>query len=364
MREAGSRVHLKNLSLEELEALVVSLGEKPFRAVQVAQWLYQRGARSFGEMTNLAKAFRAKLEDKARISYLEPTEVRISRDGTRKYRLLLGDGEAIESVLLPEKDHFTLCFSTQVGCALGCKFCLTGERGKVRNLDPSEMIDQIIAVRATLPSGGKLTNLVLMGMGDPLENFQNVVRALEVIRSPAGLQFSHRRVTLSTAGIIPRIKELYSRRHFVMLAVSLNASTDEQRSELMPVNRKYPLKDLLDTCRGIPLANREKITFEYVLIKGVNDSGEDAQRLTRLLSGIRAKINLIPFNIYPGSRFQTPGEETVRKFREVLMAEGFPAMVRQSKGADILAACGQLGCPAERLDVGERNLPYSRLKRN
>jgi len=346
MREVGNRVHLKNLSLEELEAFVVSLGEKPFRARQLAQWLYQRGAGSFAEMTSLANAFRAKLQDRAWISYLQPAEVQTSRDGTRKYRFLLSDGEGIESVLLPEKDHFTLCLSTQVGCALRCNFCLTGKRGAVRNLDSSEMIDQIVAVRATLPPEGKLTNLVLMGMGEPLENFQNVVRALEVIRSPAGLQFSHRRVTLSTAGIIPRIKELCSRRHFVKLAVSLNASTEEQRSELMPINRKYPLKDLLATCRKIPLANREKITFEYVLIKGVNDSEEDAHRLTRLLKGIRAKVNLIPFNEHPGSHFQTPADETIRRFREVLMAEGFTAMVRQSKGSDILAACGQLGCGA------------------
>jgi len=201
-------------------------------------------------------------------------------------------------------------------------------------------------VRATLSPEGKLTNLVLMGMGEPLENFQHVVGALEVIRSPLGLKFSNRRVTLSTAGIIPRIAELFLRPHFVQLAVSLNAATDEQRSELMPINRKYPLADLLAACRKLPLANREKITFEYVLIKGVNDSEGDALRVARLLQGIPAKINLIPFNQHPKSTYQRPEDGVVHKFREVLMAKRFTTMIRQSKGLDIQAACGQLGGPS------------------
>lgn len=343
MKYPGDRVHLKNLSLPQLEAFVTSQGGKPFRTRQLAQWLYGRGARSFTEMSNLAGTFRNILEEKAWISFLELAEVQTSRDGTRKYRFLLHDGEGIESVLLPEKDHYTLCLSTQVGCALGCRFCLTGKRGLVRNLDPSEILDQIIGVRATLPPEGKLTNLVLMGMGEPLENFQNVLGALEVIRSPLGLQFSSRRVTLSTAGIIPRMVDLFSRPHFVQLAISLNAATDEQRSELMPINRKYPLADLLAVCRHLPLASREKITFEYVLIKGVNDSEEDALRVARLLRGIPAKINLIPFNRHPQSSYQRPEDGVIHKFREVLMAKRFTTMVRQSKGVDILAACGQLG---------------------
>ncbi len=349
MKYPRDRVHLKNLSLQQLEAFVISQGGKSFRARQLAQWLYSRGARSFTEMTNLAGTFRNMLEEKAWISFLEPAEVQTSRDGTRKYRFLLHDGEGIESVLLAEKDHYTLCLSTQVGCALGCRFCLTGKRGFVRNLEPSEIIDQIIGVRATLPPEGKLTNLVLMGMGEPLENFQNVLGALEVIRSPLGLQFSNRRVTLSTAGIIPRMAELFSRPHFVQLAVSLNAATDEQRSELMPINRKYPLADLLAACRKLPLANREKITFEYVMIKGINDSEEDAFHVARLLRGIPAKINLIPFNRHPQSPYQRPEDGAIHKFREVLMAKRFTTMVRQSKGVDILAACGQLGGRSQRL---------------
>lgn len=343
MSEQDGRVSLKDFSLKELEAFFVSLGEKPFRAVQLARWLYGRGARSFGEMTNLSKAFREKLERRALVSYLRPSEVHSSGDGTRKYRFLLADGEAIESVLLPERDHFTLCLSTQVGCALGCKFCLTGKRGWIRNLKPSEMIDQVIGVRATLTPEEKLTNLVLMGMGEPLQNFANVLQALEILRSSNGLQFSNRRITLSTAGIIPEMVKVLSRKNFVKLAISLNATTDEQRSRLMPINRKYPLKDLLFACRKVPLPNRERITFEYVLIQGVNDSEEDAHRLTQLLKGIRAKVNLIPFNEHPGSPFRRASNEAVQKFREILMARSFTAMIRQSKGADILAACGQLG---------------------
>ncbi len=337
------RVNLKNLSLPELDSFVASLGEKPYRAAQLTQWLYGRKARTFGEMTSLAKAFRAKLEEKAGVSWLAPAQVQASRDGTKKYRFLLEDGESIESVLLPERDHFTLCISSQAGCALGCRFCLTGQKGFGRNLETAEIIDQVLAVQASLPESGKLTNLVLMGMGEPLENFENVVRALEMIRSPRGLQFSNRRVTVSTSGIIPRMEELFSRRHFVKLAVSLNASTDDQRSFLMPINRKYPLEELIAACRRVPLPNREKITFEYVLIQGVNDSEEDARRVAKMLKGIQAKINLITFNEHGGSPFKRPSDQAVRNFQAVLMASHFTAMIRQSKGRDIMAACGQLG---------------------
>jgi 23S rRNA (adenine2503-C2)-methyltransferase len=343
MSEQDGRVSLKDLSLKELEDFILSLGDKPFRALQVGRWLYGRGVRSFGEMTNLSRSFREKLEESARISFLAPPEVHSSKDGTKKYRFILADGEAIESVLLPERGHFTLCLSTQVGCALGCKFCLTGRRGWVRNLHPSEMIDQVIAVRGTLAPQEKLTNLVLMGMGEPLQNYANVLRALEILRSPKGLQFSHRRITLSTAGIIPEMVHLLSRKNFVKLAISLNSATDEKRSEIMPINRKYPLKDLLSACRKISLPNRERITFEYVLLKGVNDSEEDARRLTRLLKGIRAKVNLIPFNEHRGSPFRRPSDEILEKFRQILMAGRLTTVIRQSKGADILAACGQLG---------------------
>jgi len=337
------KVHLKNLNLAELESFLFSLEEKRFRFAQVTRWLYGRGARSFEEMNNLGKEFRRKLGEKARISRLEPGEIHTSADGTRKYRFVLEDGEAIESVLLPERDHWTLCLSTQVGCSLGCKFCLTGKRGFSRNLTPAEIIDQILAVRPSLPPGKIIRNLVFMGMGEPLLNLENLRQALEIIRSPSGLQFSHRHITVSTAGLIPQMEKLFRYRHFGQLAVSLNASTDGQRSELMPINRKYPLKDLLSACHRLPLANRDKITFEYTLIGGVNDSVEDALRVARMLKEIRAKINLIPFNEHSASPWKRPAEEDVARFRQVLMDRGYTAVIRQSKGKDILAACGQLG---------------------
>ncbi len=337
------RVILKNLSPAELEKFVVSLGEKPFRAGQLLRWLYKRGAREYREMTDLAKTFREKLEQSARMTFLNPAEIQASPDGTKKFRFLLGDGERIESVLLPERGHLTLCLSTQAGCRWGCRFCLTGKGGFRRNLEQFEILDQVLAVRAALEDPDKLTNIVFMGMGEPLENFTNVVRAIEIIGSPAGLQFSHRRITVSTSGIIPQVEELFSRRNFAKLAVSLNASGDAQRSRLMPVNRKYPLPELLAACRRLPLARREKITFEYVLLRGVNDTEEDARRVVRLLKGIRAKINLIPFNEHPGCVFKRPAEADIQGFRRILMDQGFTAVVRQSKGGDIHAACGQLG---------------------
>jgi len=349
MKEIGRRIHLKNLPLEEMKSFLLSLDEKPFRAAQVARWLYGQGAQSFEEMSNLSKEFREKLESNAWISWLEPREVQFSADGTQKFRFVLEDGEGIESVLLLERDHWTLCLSTQVGCALGCKFCLTGKRGFIRNLTPAEIIDQILGVRTTLPPDKRIRNLVFMGMGEPLLNIKNLTQALETIRSPLGLQFSYRHITVSTAGMIPQMEAFSSRRHFAQLAISLNASTDGQRTELMPINRKYPLKDLLAACRRLPLANREKITFEYVLIQGLNDSEEDGYRLAGLLKGMQAKINLIPFNEHAQSPWKRPAEETLNRFRQILMDAGYTAVIRQSKGKDIMAACGQLG--------GKRLLP-------
>ncbi len=337
------RIHLKNLTLKGLESFLLELDPKTFRAVQVARWLYGRGARSFEEMKNLSKDFRIQLAEKAKISWLEPQEIQTSPDGTRKFLFVLEDGEGIESVLLPERDHWTLCLSSQVGCALGCKFCLTGKRGWIRNLSPAEIIDQVLSVGATLPAEKRVRNLVFMGMGEPLLNFENMIQAIEILRSPLGLQFSHRHITVSTAGMIRQMEAFASRRNFAQLAISLNASGDEQRTELMPINRRYPLRDLLAACRLLPLANREKITFEYVLIRGLNDSAKDANRVARLLKGIPAKINLIPFNEHSGIPWRRPEEEMVSRFRKILMDSGYTAVVRQSKGKDIMAACGQLG---------------------
>lgn len=339
----AGRINLKNFSLAELENFVVTLGEKPFRAKQLAGWLYNKGAESFAEMTDFSKELRGKLAEKACLSFLKAEKILTSSDGTRKFLFPLEDGERIESVLLLERNHLTLCLSTQVGCPLGCKFCLTGARGFKRNLQSFEILDQIIGVGAALLPEEKIRNLVFMGMGEPLLNFENVLKALEIICSPQGMQFSHRRVTVSTAGIIPKMIKLLSRRNFVKLAISLNATTEEQRTWLMPINRQYPLADLLLACRQIPLSKRDKITFEYVLIRGINDAAADALRLASLLKGLPAKINLIPFNEHPASPFERPEEEAMQNFREILLAHRFTTVIRQSKGADILAACGQLG---------------------
>lgn len=351
MRDLEEKINIKNLSLSALEKFVLSLGEKEFRARQLARWLYGRGAKSFAEMTDISKKLRAELTARAWISFLEPEKVLTSADGTRKFLFRLADGQRIESVLLSERDHLTLCLSTQVGCALNCKFCLTGARGFQRNLHSFEILDQIIAVRATLNPGEKIRNLVLMGMGEPLLNYENVLRALEIILSPQGMQFSHRRVTLSTAGIIPVMKKLFTQKKFAKLAISLNATTEEQRTFLMPINRQYPLTELLQVCRQLPLAHREKITFEYVLIQGINDSPEDAHRLASLLKGLPAKVNLIPLNEHPASPFKRPQEETIQKFRQILLTHRFTTVIRQSKGEDILAACGQLGGAGEALHI-------------
>lgn len=359
MAERQEKINLKNLSWPELENFVTSLGEKPFRARQLAHWLYHRRAESFAEMTDISKKLREKLAEKAWISFLKPEKIITSQDGTKKFLFCLSDGQKTESVLLLERDHLTLCLSTQVGCALGCKFCLTGARGFTRNLQTSEILDQIIAVQTHLGSAEKIRNLVFMGMGEPLLNLANVWRALEIIRSPQGLQFSYRHVTVSTAGIIPEMRQLLARRNFVKLAISLNAPTEEQRSALMPINKKYPLADLLRACRQLPLANRERITFEYVLLGGINDSPEDALRLAKLLSGLPAKINLIPFNEHPASSFKRSKEETIQKFREILLAHRFTTIIRQSKGEDILAACGQLG--GEGLTLKDGNLTLTPL---
>ncbi|MGQ9693865.1 MAG: 23S rRNA (adenine(2503)-C(2))-methyltransferase RlmN [Thermodesulfobacteriota bacterium] len=347
MANLTGKINLKNLSWPELEKFVASWGEKPFRARQLARWLYGRGVESFAEMTDISKELREKLSEQGWISFLKPEKILTAADGTRKFLFALADGYKIESVLLMERDHLTLCLSTQVGCPLGCKFCLTGARGFKRNLESFEILDQILGVRATLSAPEKIRNLVFMGMGEPLLNFENVVRALEIVCSPQGLQFSHRRVTLSTAGIIPEMKKILSRKNFVKLAISLNATTEEQRSFLMPINRQYPLTELLQACRQISLPNREKITFEYVLLQGINDAPADALRLARLLKGLPAKINLIPFNEHPASPFKRPPDEAIQEFREILLAQRFTTVIRQSKGTDILAACGQLGGEGE-----------------
>lgn len=334
-------VDIKNLTFEELSAFIAHLGKERFRATQIMKWVFSKRAKSFDEMTNLAKDFRDALKEEAFVSSLQPIKVELSKDGTKKYLFQLSDGNSVESVLIPDEDRLTLCISSQVGCPLDCGFCLTGSGGFVRNLETSEIINQICAVQDELPEDTKITNIVLMGMGEPLLNYDNVLKALKIMTYGDGLNFSMRKITVSTSGVITEMMRLGMAMP-VNLAVSLNATTDEVRSRLMPVNRKYPLSRLLSACREYPLAPRRRITFEYILIKGVNDSLDDARRLTGLLRGIPCKINLIPYNEHDGSDLQRPTDTAMRAFQEILQDAGYTALQRTSKGVDISAACGQL----------------------
>jgi len=276
------------------------------------------------------------------ISTLHPLLVEEAKDGTRKFLFQLEDGNRIESVLIPDRSRLTLCVSTQVGCALGCRFCLTGKTGWKRDLMASEILNQILAVRETLGDKASITNIVLMGMGEPLVNYKNTLKAIELMTHPDAFKFSSRRVTLSTAGLIPELEQLSKEKISFRLAISLNASDEETRSHLMPINRRYPLKKLLEACRRFPLRPRTRITFEYVMLEGINDSSQDAKRLLKILKGIPSKINLIPLNEAPGIPFKRPSEQKIKQFQEILMEGGLTAIVRTSKGAEISAACGQL----------------------
>ena len=338
----SDKIDLRNLTFEELKDWTSNLGLESYRAEQVFRWIFQPDFQSFDQMTNLSKKWRDLFQQQAYLSRLIVKKMEKSADGTRKFLFQLEDGEGIESVLIPERGHYTLCISSQVGCAQRCRFCFTGKMGLKRNLKASEIINQVLTVQGTLTASDPLlTNIVLMGMGEPLDNFENAVRALKSLLSPSGMRFSHRHVTLSTAGLIPKIKAL-GQLLPVNMAVSLNAADDATRNQLMPINRKYPLEPLIQACREFPLPRGKRITFEYILIKGVNDSPKEAKTLAKLLKGVKAKINLIPFNPHPGIGFEPPEEKSLLKFQDILIRSQYTVMVRRSKGADISAACGQL----------------------
>jgi len=341
---------VKDMTPEELERFIAFTGKENYRSRQIMKWVYRFGVGSFEEMTDLSKAFRQELKGLARISELEVRKVQTSKDGTKKVLFRLEDGLHVESVLIPGKRHRTLCVSTQAGCRMGCRFCLTGRGGFKRNLRVSEITDQITVCRFRLPEGKEIDNIVMMGMGEPLDNYENVVRAVSIITSDWGLAVSNRKITVSTCGVVPMIERL-SNDAQVNLAVSLNATDDKTRANLMPVGRLYPLKALLDACRKYQMPRRRRITFEYILIDGVNSSLADAEKLARLLRGLRCKINLIAFNEYPEAEFRSPPAEAVEAFRSHLINKGFTAILRASKGSDILAACGQLSA-VERGDGG------------
>lgn len=332
---------LKGLTGQETEQWCETQGLPAYRGRQVRQWLFKRLASSFEEMTNLSKDLRERLDRCSRVDVLERITTQVSMDGTEKSLFRLFDGPGIESVLIPERDHFTLCISSQAGCAMGCRFCVTGQGGLKRSLTAAEIVDQVVQVRRSMPQPELLTNIVFMGMGEPLANFEAVLRALANITSDDALNFSHRKVTLSTCGLVPRMREL-GQQASVNLAVSLNAADDRTRSFLMPINRQYPLKALMDACRAFPLPNRRMITFEYILIDGINDRPEDARNLVRLLKGLRAKINLIPLNAHPSLDFAPSPPERILAFQQHLIRNHYTAIIRKSKGQDISAACGQL----------------------
>lgn len=335
------KVDLKSMDGREIEDWAKGQGLEPYRGRQIRHWMFKRLVSSFEEMTDLPKDLRKTLEQEAVINTLDIIGTELSRDGTKKCLFQTEDTHRIETVLIPERDHYTLCVSSQAGCAMNCRFCLTGRQGLKRDLKASEIIDQVIQVKKELDEPERMTNIVFMGMGEPLANYREVTRAIETLTAEDGMNFSHRKVTLSTCGIIRKIRELGLDVR-VNLAVSLNAADEETRSFLMPVNRWNPLKELVEACRNFPLPNRRMITFEYVLVDGVNSEERDARNLARLLSGIRAKINLIPLNPYPGLDLSPPFMERILRFQEILVSHNYTAIIRKSKGQDISAACGQL----------------------
>jgi 23S rRNA (adenine2503-C2)-methyltransferase len=339
---SAAHLNLAELDISELESALEARGCERFHARQLYRWIYKRGVVDFEKMTDLSKDLRARLA--ADFEVVTPIVVSDSRsiDGTRKFVLELADHRRIEAVFIPDTPAMTFCISTQIGCAMGCGFCLTGKMGLVRNLTAGEIAGQVRVLANATQMLDHPFNIVLMGMGEPLHNYDPTMKALRILHSEHGLTVSPRRVTLSTVGIVPGLQRLAKEPLMPNLAISLHATTDEQRSELVPPNRKYPLAEILETCRRFPLKRRSRITFEYVMLDGVNDTPEDARRLARLLSGIKAKVNLIPLNPAPGIPFERPSDERIDRFAQILADRHFTVSVRKSRGQDIRAACGQL----------------------
>jgi 23S rRNA (adenine2503-C2)-methyltransferase len=328
------------------------------RVGQIWQWIYHWGVRDFADMTNLAKDYRAMLAEKFVVALPEVVTRQVSEDGTRKYLVRIAGGHEVEVVYIPETDRGTLCISSQVGCTLTCTFCHTGTQKLVRNLTTAEIIGQVMVARDDLgewPIQGApknetrlLSNIVLMGMGEPLYNFENVRDAMKIAMDPDGIQLSRRRITLSTSGVVPEIART-AQEIGCQLAISFHATTDEVRNFLVPINKRWPLKDLLESLRSYPkVSNSERITFEYVMLDGVNDTDEDAHRLVKLIEGIPAKINLIPFNEWPGAPYKRSSNNRIRKFADIIYQAGYATPIRKPRGEDIMAACGQLKSATER----------------
>jgi 23S rRNA (adenine2503-C2)-methyltransferase len=345
-KTATPLVNLLDYNQVELRALFEASGEKAFRGTQVFQWLHQQGIRSLHEMSNLSKACRETMAATATVELPEIQEDQLSQDGTRKWLFTLKDGNSIETVFIPEDDRGTLCISSQVGCALNCSFCSTGAMGFNRNLSAAEIIGQIWLARDLLSKAGNrkhiITNVVMMGMGEPLLNYENVVRAMDIMMDDHGYNLSKYRVTLSTSGVVPTMYDL-AKDSNCALAVSLHAPNDTLRNELVPINKKYPLAILMAACRDFFKDEpRRKVTFEYTMLNGINDSVECAKQLIALVADVPCKINLIPFNPFPYTKYTCSSRNAIRRFQELLVNAGINTMVRKTRGDDIAAACGQL----------------------
>ena len=362
------KASLIGMTRHELAAALSALGvpnkQLRMRVSQIWGWLYAHGAREFDQMSNVAKDLREKLAVHYSLARLELAEAQHSNDGTRKYLFRLDDGQLVETVYIPELDRGTLCVSSQVGCTLTCRFCHTGTQKLVRNLTAAEITGQMVAARDDLQDWGtagpsnsgtrKVTNVVMMGMGEPLYNSDHVAEALNVMSDGDGLSLSKRRITLSTSGVVPEIAAM-GEKTGVMLAISLHAVTDTLRDELVPLNKKYPIAELLDACRNWPgLSNAKRITFEYVMLKDVNDSDDDARALVKLLAGIPAKINLIPFNPWPGAPYQCSDDKRMQAFADIVNKAGYASPVRRPRGRDIMAACGQLKSASVKQSAAEK----------
>lgn len=370
--DAEGRENLIGLSLQELIDLLQSYQIPAFRAKQVWHWIYQRGVQDFDAMGNLPKDMKAFLNDRFTVGRpIVETEQR-SKDGTIKWLLKMSDGQMVETVFIPETDRGTLCISSQIGCTLTCKFCHTGTQALVRNLGVHEILQQIMHARDVLeewPSssakeGGRdFTNIVLMGMGEPLYNYENIAKAMKICMNGEGLSISKRRITLSTSGVVPLIERCGQELN-VNLAISLHACHDELRSEIMPINKKYPLAELMQACRNYPLDKRRRITFEYVMLKGINDTDEDAHNLATLLDNIPSKVNIIPFNEWPGSGFVCSDKRRIEAFAKILRDKGIDSPVRKTRGDDILAACGQLKSASKRIKSGQIDTALDKQEQN
>jgi 23S rRNA (adenine2503-C2)-methyltransferase len=350
-----AKTDLRDLTYSRLAEYMEGLGLPSSRARFVFAWLQRPGTRDFSQMADVKREIRATLAEHAVISSLVPAAVEQSQDGTVKFAFELDDGAVVECVLIPEKGRHTLCVSSQAGCAMGCRFCLTGGMGFRRNLRPAEIVGQVIAVMEYMIGAGVvrttprelINNLVFMGMGEPLANYDNLIAALRILMDERGLEFTERRITVSTCGIVPRIRDLGNDIR-VNLAVSLHAADDETRSRIMPVNKAYGVDDLLAACRSFPLPGKKVILFEYILIKGINDSADDARKLAEKLHGIPCRINLLPYNATQALHYECPDEEHILQFQKILRDAGYRTFIRSSRGADISAACGQLASTGKR----------------